>query len=237
MRPVNLLPQRYQRARATGQRGGIGYAAIGVLAALLVMTVLYLVTTNAITDSHEKTAKANAEQQAADARAGQLHAYGDFASLKASREAAVEGAAESRFDYERLMREVALVLPHNTYLTNFAATTSGAAAAASGAPTSTATPAAAGAADSSGPSLTISGCAPSQQGVATAVVRLRQLHNVTDVNLANSTKAGTSGSPGGSSGPTPGAGCKFAFAATVAFQAEAPQTTQQPVPARLGGGQ
>src|SRR5690349_18361839 len=194
MRPINLLPARYQRARATGKRSGIGYVAIGALAVLLLMLVLYIVTTNGIDDAHQKTAKANAEQQAAQERIGDLQAYGDFASMKATREAAVQGVAEARFDYERLMREVALVLPHNSYLTTFAATTAGASSATAGAaPTSSST-------TSSGPSLTVGGCAPSHEGVATTVVRLRQLHDVTDVSLNNSTKGGSSGStaPSGS---------------------------------------
>jgi Tfp pilus assembly protein PilN len=237
VRPVNLLPARYQRARATGERAGIGYTAVGALAVLLLMAVLYVVTNNGIKDAHEKTAKANAEQQTAQARAGDLQAYGDFASLKASREAAVMGVAETRFDYERLMREVALVLPHNTYLTNFAATTTGGTTPTAGATTTSTTPAAtAGTATGSGPSLTLSGCAPSHDGVATTIVRLRQLHDVSDVSLSNSTKGGSSGSTA-SSGPSGGAGCKVSWAATLTFQSEAPQTTQQPVPARLGGGQ
>src|SRR3954469_20838613 len=121
MRPVNLLPSKYRPARASGQRPGIGYAAIGALAVLLVMVLLYVVTNNGIKDAKDKTAVAQAEQQVAQAKIGQLQAYGDFAALKASREAAVAGTAQVRFDFERLMREVALVLPKNTYLTTFAA--------------------------------------------------------------------------------------------------------------------
>lgn len=233
MRPINLLPPRYQRARATGKRSGIAYAAVGIMAVLLLMLVLYVVTTNGISDAHDQTAKAKAEQQTADARVADLQAFGDFASMKASRETAVEGVADARFDYERVMREMALVLPHNTYLTNFTAATSGDSSAASGA---AATTTAAGTATSSGPSLTVNGCAPSHQGVATAVVRLRQLHDVTDVNLSNSTKGGGAGATG-SSASSGGAGCKVSWAATLSFQPEAAQTTQQPVPARLGGGQ
>jgi Tfp pilus assembly protein PilN len=219
MRPVNLLPARYQPARASGQRAGIGYIAIGVLAVLLLMVVLYVVTNNGIKDAHEKTAKAQAEQQAAQARIGQLQAYGDFASLKASREAAVKGVAELRFDYERLMREMALVLPHDTYLTSFTASTAG-----------TGSTASSGTATATGPSLTIAGCAPSHPGVATAIVRLRQLHNVTDVNLTNSAKGGA---------PTAGstAACKVTWGATLTFKPEAGSTAEGPVPARLGGGQ
>lgn len=218
MRPVNLLPTRYRPARASGERPGIGYAAIGTLVVLLLMVLGYVVTNNGIKDAHKKTAEAQAEQQAAEVKISQLQGYGDFAALRATREAAVSGVAEARFDYERLMREMALVLPHDTYLTQFAASPGG------GTTTSNGTTA-------TGPSVSLAGCAPSHQGVATAIVRLRQLHNVVDVNLSNSTKSSTSTSGGTTSA------CPVAFTATLAFNAETPPTTPQPVPARLGGGQ
>src|SRR3954452_2371887 len=177
MRPVNLLPPRYRPARASGDRPGIGYAAIGALVVLLLMVLGLVVTNNGIKDAHDKTASAQAEQQAAQVRIGQLQAFGDFATLKASREAAVKGVAQVRFDYERLMREMALVLPHNTYLTSFAASPAGAASTTGG---TTAT----------GPSLSIAGCPPSHPDVATAIVRLRKLHNIASVDLSSSTKSG-----------------------------------------------
>lgn len=221
MRPVNLLPPRYRPARASGERPGIGYAAIGALAVLLLMVLLYVVTNNGINDAKSKTAKAQAEQQAAQARIGQLQGYGNFTTLKASREQAVEGVALSRFDYERLMREMALVLPHNTYLTNFSSSPAGSSTSSS-TPTTTVT--------STGPSVTINGCAPSHPGVATALVRLRQLHDVQDVELTSSTK-----SPGSTA--SGGATCPVAWVATLTFQAETASTAPQSVPARLGGGQ
>jgi Tfp pilus assembly protein PilN len=220
MRSINLLPSRYQPTRASGERPGIGYAALGVLAVVLLMVVLYVVTNNGINDAHEKTAKAQAEQQQAQARIGQLQAYGDFASLKTSREDAVKRVAAVRFDYERLMREIALVLPHNTYLTAFTAGAGGA---------STTSTGASGTTSATGPSVTVTGCAPSHPGVATAVVRMRKLHNVTDVNLTSSNKQAA-----GSSSTTV---CKVQWAATLSFQPETGPTVQEPVPARLGGGQ
>jgi Tfp pilus assembly protein PilN len=223
MRPINLLPTRYQPARASGERPGIGYAVIGALAVILLMLVLYVVTNNGINDAKDKTAKAQAEQQAAQAKIGQLQAYGDFASLKQQREAAVKNVAAVRFDYERLMREIALVLPHNTYLTQFTAGTGGAAGAT---PTSTS-----GTASATGPTLSVTGCAPSHPGVATAIVRLRKLHNVTDVNLQDSTKSG-SGTAATSLGP-----CPVTWSASLTFEPESAPTVQEPVPARLGGGQ
>ena len=221
MRSINLLPARYRPARASGDRPGIAYAAVGILAVLLVMAVLYVVTDNKINDANNKTAEANAEKAAADAKIGQLQAFGDFASLKTNREAAVKGVADVRFDYERLMRETALVLPKDTYLTTFSAAAAGATSS-SGAATTGVT--------ATGPSVTIAGCAPSHQGVATAVVRLRKLHNVTDVELQSSNKAGESGAATTQS-------CKTQFNATLTFEPESATTVTQRVPARLGGGQ
>jgi Tfp pilus assembly protein PilN len=220
MRPVNLLPARYQPTRASGKRPGIGYAAIAILAVLLVMVVAYVLTNNGINDAKEKTAQAQAEQQAAQAKIGALQGYADFASLKASRESAVQGVALSRFDYERLMREIALVLPHDTYLTQFS----------SGASTSSDSTTTTGQTTSTGPSISVTGCAPSHPGVATAIVRLRKLHNVVDVNLQSSQKSGTSASSGTSA-------CPVQWTATLSFQSEAATTGVEPVPARLGGGQ
>lgn len=223
MRPVNLLPARYRPARASGERAGIGYVAIGVLAVLLLMVLLYVVTNNGINDAKDKTAKAQAEQQAAAARIGSLQAYGDFAAVKTARESAVKGVAQSRFDYERLMREVALVLPHDSYLTAF-----------SSAPGGGTTPAAAGAATATGPTVTMTGCAPSHRGVANVVVRLRQLHSLVDVNLTSSTKAG-----GAAAGATSGGAgaCPVTWTGTATFKSATAPTVQTPVPARLGGGQ
>jgi Tfp pilus assembly protein PilN len=230
MRSINLLPSRYQPTRASGDRPGIGYAALGALAVVFLMVLLYVLTNNGINDAHDKTAKAQAEQQQAAARVGQLQAYGDFASLKVSREDAVKRVASVRFDYERLMREIALVLPHNTYLTAF---TSGAGGSAAAPAPSTTTTGASGTTSATGPSVTIGACAPSHPGVATAIVRLRKLHNVTDVNLTSSSKQGAAAS---ATGGTTNA-CPVAWAATLTFQAETAPTVQEPVPARLGGGQ
>jgi Tfp pilus assembly protein PilN len=221
MRPINLLPARYQPARASGRRTGIAYIAVGVLAVLLIMIVAYVLTNNSIDDAKQKTAEAQQEQQVAQAKIGQLQSYGDFATLKASREAAVKGVAEARFDYERLMREIALLLPHNTYLTQLTSTAGAASDQTATTGTTTAT----------GPSITVNGCAPSHRGVADATVRLRKLHNVQDVELKSSQKAGSDASAAN------GAACKVQWTAALTFNPESAPTTPTPVPARLGGGQ
>lgn len=226
MRPVNLLPTRYRPARATGARAGVAYIVIGALAVLLVMVVAWVVTQNGINDAEEKTAEAQAEQQAAQARAGALAAYGNFAQLKTARENAVRGLAQVRFDYERLMRETALLLPDDVYLTAFSAAAGGAEAGAETAQTSTA-----GAATATGPTVTLGGCAPTHPDVAATVVRLRKLHNAVDVNLQSSTAAGDSAAEAA------GAVCRVAWNGTITMKAEDSSTAERDVPARLGGGQ
>src|SRR3954452_23027789 len=100
MRPVNLLPGRYRPARASGDRPGVGYAALGVLAVLLLMVLLYVTTSNSITDAKNKKPDADAQAAVANQKIGALKAYGDFATLRASRESAVRTVAAVRFDYE-----------------------------------------------------------------------------------------------------------------------------------------
>jgi Tfp pilus assembly protein PilN len=219
MRAVNLLPARYRPRRATGERPGIAYAALGILAVLFAMVLAYVLTNNGIHDANSKAAQAQAEQAQAQAKIGALQAYGNFAALKTSREDAVKGVAEVRFDWERLMREMALVLPHNVYLTQFTAAPGGATSSASGTT---------GAITATGPAITINGCAPGHPDVATTLVRLKKLHNVVDVELTSSTK---------STGTTATNSCPTQFVASLTFQAESAPTAGGPVPARLGGGQ
>lgn len=222
MRPVNLLPERYRPARATGRLRGSGYIVVAALGVVLLMLLGYVLTQNQINDAKEKTNDAIAQAQEAEARANELGSFGNFQQIKQQREAAVRGLALTRFDYERLMRELALVLPENVYLTTFAAAPGGAAEApAPGAAAVTA----------SGPTLTIAGCAPSHREVAATVVRLRRMHNVSDVSLNSSRQA----SEDGGGGPV-AAGCRASWEAVVTFEAEAAPPDRPSVPLRLGGG-
>jgi len=213
MRAVNLLPERYRPARATGRLRGSAYVAVGVLGVLLLMVLGYVLTQNQINDAKEKENEAIAQAQVAEARAAELGSFGNFQQIKQQREAAVKGLALTRFDYERLMRELALVLPDNVYLTTFAATPASADAGAVAA----------------GPSVQLGGCAPDHPDVSTTLVRLRKLHKVADVTLNSSTKAGDDAG-------TTGGGCRVTWQAVLSFEPEAAPPTRPAVPARLGGG-
>lgn len=239
MRAVNLLPEKHRPRRPTGGGQGSSYILLGVLGALLVGVLLYVLTLNSINDSKGEIAEAKAQAQRADAEAQSLGAYGDFAKVARERVASVKTLAEGRFDWERLVRELAHVLPEDVWITNASAADSPEAAGGSSAPApaaATGAPAATG-----GPVLTIQGCARDQSEVAVVLVRLRELQGSEDVKLAHSTRvsdeeAAQSASSSGSSdcGTTDGKP-NYSFEADVSFAAQ-PSPGTGDVPRRLGGG-
>lgn len=224
MRPVNLLPERYRPARATGRLRGSAYVTVAVLGVLLLMVVGYVVTQNQINDARDATNRAIEEAQVAEARANALGSFGNFQQIKEQRETAVKGLALTRFDYERLMREIALLLPEDVYLTSFAST-----------PAAQNQEPQPGGITATGPTLEIGGCAPTHRDVSTTLVRLRRLHKVIEVNLTSSVKADEDDGEGGSGGGDTG-GCRVAWNAVASFEAEAAPPSRPAVPARLGGG-
>ncbi len=237
MRAVNLLPSGERPALAAAQGNG-SYIVLGVLGALLIGVVGFVMTQNQISSRTSEIARVKQEQAEAEQKAARLGSFGDFAAVKATRLASVTDLAQARFDWERLMRELALVLPEDTYITEATTSASGAVDGAS-APTPTGTVA-------SGPTLKLIGCAPSQTAVAEVMVRLRNLHRAEDVQLSESGKPEEQADPAGAavaSEPTvaaEGCGSDYQFTTTVAFSATPPVGAEaQPeggVPAALGGG-
>lgn len=233
MRPVNLLPEadRPRRRPAAAGSGRRSYAVLGTLAALLLMVTLYVLTANQVTSREDEATRIATEASAAEAKAQALSPFGDFAEVARTRTASVKQLAESRFDWERLLRELSLVLPEDTWLTEAdASTTPDQGDGASGA-----TEAPAGA--STGPAATLKGCARRQPAVAKLMLRLRRMHRVDDVVLQESA-SGDSAESGTSS---EGCGRGYAFDVTVVFDPAAPASAAPPgnkrVPVSLGGGQ
>lgn len=231
MKPVNLLPARYRPAVASGGGRGSAYVLLGALCVLLVSAVAYALTLNQVTQADNELARLRVETTDAEARAVALGDFGEFAQLKAARVASVRELADARFDWERLARELARVLPEDVWITELQASAESAEAA----------PAAGAAAPGSaplGPTLSIGGCAPGQEAVASTLVRLRKLHRAQEVVLSESRRGTSSGSAGG--GDEGGCGSRHTWAAVVEF-APAAELAPDPrnerrVPARLGGG-
>ncbi len=242
MKPINLLPEKH-RGRVPGQgAAGGGYVVLGVLAGALLLVLAVVLTTNSINSKKDELTRTETEAQQAEAKAASLESFGNFAQVKEQRLLSVRQLADTRFDWERLMRELAHVLPEDVYLTD---------ADAAIAPQETTTAPAASGGVPGGPALQLTGCAKRQPDVAVTMLRLRRLHRAIDVRLAESTRANTDGAAAGGSTEgvtaptgTPGGApaCRgFTFDATVAFEAS-PAPVARPagenvrVPASLGGG-
>jgi Tfp pilus assembly protein PilN len=243
MKAVNLLPEKHRPRQHTGGQGKGGYVVLGVLGAVLIGLLVYVLTLNSINSSKTKITEATAEAARLNDQANSLGPYGDFANIKAERVKSVMQLAEGRFDYERLVRELAHVLPPDVWLVNASASS-----VADGSTTPAAsTPPAGTVVAPSGPTLKLQGCARDQSQVAVTLVRLRELQGATDVSLDHSTRgqdstgstpasAPAGGSTGGDSGcGTTGGKPNYSFQANVTF---APPSGSEPdkVPNRLGGG-
>lgn len=224
MRPVNLIPSEH-RAQATGARSGSAYVIVGVLALLVGMVAFYVVTSNSVKQQQADAQEAKAEADRLEARASSLGAFATFSQVKETRVASVRQVADSRFDWERMMRELSRVMPPGTWLREVDGSTSGASGDANASQTG----------GQSGPPATkLIGCAPSHSGVAKMMVRLRQMHKVSDVSLQESA---ANEDPDGEAGLESCTDVQFDL--TVTFGAapakEAPRGSRG-VPAALGGG-
>jgi Tfp pilus assembly protein PilN len=229
MKAVNLIPGDQRRATPSGNASGGAYAVLGVLAVLLVMAVAYVMTANSVNDKESKAAAARQEADAAESKTKQLGSFTDFASIKDQRLAAVTAAAQTRFDWERFMRELSRVMPDGSWISSTSASVTGedvGAAAAS----ATADPLAAPT-----PKANLVGCTPRQSEVARMMVRLEQMYRVTEVTLNESSQ-----DPAGGDTSLQNCGTLYKFDLTVSFSPvqpsnEAPKGETR-VPASLGGG-
>ncbi len=225
MRPLNLTPPEDRRGDSAPLRAGaLSYVIVGVLAAALVAVVALVLTSNSINEDKSELASLEARQAAAQQAAASLAPYDEFATLSQSRNQTVAELARSRFDWERVLQELALVIPSDVTLESVTATATAASA--------TTTPTEGGI---TGPSLEISGCADGQEGTARFLASLRDIDGVTRVGMQSSTLADAESGPDAAAG---GSGCESKGAAnfqiTVAFDAvptTAPATDTGVVPA------
>jgi Tfp pilus assembly protein PilN len=199
VRPINLIPPEDRRGdQAPLRTGQLPYVLLGGLIALLIGVIALVLVGNEISDNKGEVVKLTAEDAAASAKAQRLAAYTQFRNMSEQRVATVNSLADSRFDWERVMRELALVLPADTWLTALTASAGGEAEGGAG----TGSGLSAGAL---GPTLQLSGCSSGQEAVAAFVTALKDIDGVTRVGVASSelpdkASGGTGGGGGGDSG-------------------------------------
>ena len=207
MRPVNLIPPEERRGeRAPMRTGPLAYVVVAVLAIGLVAVTLTVVASNQVSD--RKAEKASLESQVAEAQAEaqQVQSFADFASVQQTRETTVSTLAQSRFDWERVLRELAIVIPDDVWITNLNATVSADAAAAQGSGSGASTSSSASAVSDtiSGPSLEIQGCAGGHEAVARFLAVVHDIDGVTRATVMSSerpdqTSAGAAATSGSAS--------------------------------------
>lgn len=221
MRPVDLIPVEERHGQSAPLRTGpIAYILLGALVLVLVGVTALVLTDNQVAERKSELAQVKREDAAAQARAESLASYTQFAALHEQRVATIASLADSRFDWERVMRELALILPRNVWLVSLDANASGAAADGG----------ASAGGEVAGPSLAMTGCAAGQDAVAGFVTALKDIDGVTRVGVASSELAdqgeGAGSVGGGESGSSEGGStdCRTRsfiaqFKVTVAFDA------------------
>ena len=188
MRPVNLIPQEDRRGgKAPLRTGPLSYAIVAFLLLAVGVVTLLALTGNKIADRKAEVASLQSQVDATQARADQLSTYTNFADLQQARQETVASLATSRFDWERALHELALVLPDDVWLISMTAT----AATDPSSSTSSSTTAVDGV---TGPSLDINGCASGHEAVAKFLAALRDVDGVTRVTVLSSDRPGADSS-------------------------------------------
>lgn len=235
MRPVNLIPPEDRRGEQAPLRTGpLPYILLGALVAVLIGVSAMVLVSNQIAENKNEVATLESEDATAAAKAQSLAAYTQFRDMSEQRVATVQSLADSRFDWERVMRELALVLPSSVWLTSLTATASPAVSIDGGGSSSSA---ASLRPQVPGPALELNGCASGQDAVAGFVTALKDIDGVTRVGVesselgeeeaaaeATSTEAGASTDSTGDECRTHAFIAKFAL--VVAFDA-APVPTEE----------
>jgi Tfp pilus assembly protein PilN len=180
VRPVNLIPADERRGTGAARTGLVGYLIVGGLVTVLAGVALLVTTGNTISEREAEVSRLEAEEASARARAESMSAFAQFAAVEEARTETVSSLARSRFDWERVLRELALVIPADVWLIDLTGTVSPDISLEGGA-TSESTRS-----QVAGPALDLVGCAAGHESVARFVAALRDIDGVTRVGLSTS---------------------------------------------------
>ena len=223
MRPANLIPADERRDRGHGLGAApVAYAIVAALLIAIGAVTLLVVTDNQISTRKAEVTEVRKEVASAKARASQLSAYTLFHATSEGRSVTISNLAKSRFDWEKVMRQLALVIPPGVRLTNLTGTVKPDVSVGGGESVSLRSGIA-------GPALAIAGCGKGQESVAGFITALKDIDGVTRVGVQDSTSSDAGGGEGGTTSAS--ANCspsEARFQMAVAFDAA-------PIPATLAG--
>lgn len=196
MRAVNLLPRDEKRARLEGTRTPLLVVAGGVAA---VTTAAALLAFSASGTAEERRAEL-AEVEAAIARLPKepepAVSQGALLQERTSRIAALSAALSTRVSFDRLLREISLVLPEDAWLTGFKAATSASLSPATGSPGAQTSPPSSSGLDG----VTMQGATYSHDSVARVLARLSTVPSLANIRLTASARVELQASQTGAAG-------------------------------------
>jgi Tfp pilus assembly protein PilN len=172
VRAVNLLPKDDRRQRGAEARRNNPLLIGGVAGTVLVTAIIcawFLTASAGVANNQKRRDAAAAELAATPVPPPTSPQSSALEQEKAARVSALSGALGSRLAWDRLLREFALVLPDDVWLTSMSAQAPTAGASASG--------------------FTINGRTYSQDGVARLLARLALVPHLTNVTLQHSSAA------------------------------------------------
>jgi Tfp pilus assembly protein PilN len=176
MKAVNLLPRDDRRQRRAG-RGNDPRLIGGVVGTVLVTAILaawFLTASSGVAKNQERLDAVSSELAATPVPQPSAPGSSQLEQEKSARVTALSSALGGRLAWDRLLREISLVLPEDVWLTSLSAQA----------------PSAAAAADVTAPAgFSINGKTYSHDGVARLLARLSVVPHLSSVQLQSSTRA------------------------------------------------
>jgi Tfp pilus assembly protein PilN len=177
MRAFDLLPKEHRRKETEGRPGlvQIGFAVVAVVV-LAALGALFLMTSSSLNDKRRERDSLQSQLKTLQAQAEEPSptAGPELAEEQVARTTALATALSGRVAWDRLLRDLSLVLPSEVFLTALTASS----------PTPASAPTAATTAGST--QFAISGTTAKQENVALLLSRLAILPELSDVKLLTS---------------------------------------------------
>ena len=187
MRSVNLMPPDERRdGRAPMRAGAASYVLLAALGLGLLMVIATALTGKQVSDRESEKSELTAELADVTAQAEALRPFSEFRAMQEARTATVTSLAESRFDWERVMRELSLVIGDDVWLTSMTGTVTPGVEVGEGTAVALRSTVA-------GPALELVGCVTSENALAGFITALEDIDGVTRVGLQSSELSTTQG--------------------------------------------